>query len=106
MSLYYIQYTSHVDPNKIYPPELNVIEGETATISCTSSTEVTWLFNSGPLPLIARKIDPKTIRLREVTNQSAGYYECEGTTESADTFFSEVEVTVIGKLVFGYECME
>ena len=89
------------DPPKINPQVQTVREREKVTFVCFSSKTPQWFFNDEKLPRNAivsslNSAKEHFLTIENVTIFNAGYYECEGKTESDENMRARGELKVIG----------
>ena len=78
-------------------PLLQIVKnGEDAMIKCLSSTTPKWSHNEDYLPPNVRYSTEQSITIVQAEVSNKGYYECAGTTESGENFFSEALLKVRG----------
>lgn len=70
--------------------------GDNVLISCNSITSTAWSFNDGKVPQnVVLNSNQLYIGNAQVFN--SGYYDCEGTTEDRDAFFSRANIKIVGE---------
>ena len=102
--LYTVKHHLHITPQ-----EAHAYIGQTVKFSCSSSQNVTWYFNSGPLPQNAYPASVgnstnKILKLVNVIYDNAGFYTCRGGYFLFDNYSyyeGDASLLVLGKCSIG-----
>lgn len=87
----YLQLFLHIDPEKIYPPQIKAFANDDAKFTCYSNGRTYWHHNDHALVIGVGK----TFYIKDVQAKNAGYYECRGLTENDQEFMARSQLLLL-----------